>query len=31
MWAAYFGDPEFALDAIEKGVGINASGETSYI
>jgi hypothetical protein len=23
MWAAYFGDPEFALDAMEKGTKIN--------
>jgi adenylate cyclase len=26
IWAAYFGDPEFALDAMEKGVKINATG-----
>jgi TolB-like protein len=25
VWAAYFGDPEFALDAIEKAVILNAS------
>jgi TolB-like protein len=25
VWAAYFGDPEFALDAIEKSVSLNAS------
>jgi adenylate cyclase len=25
MWAAYFGDVEFALDAMEKGVSINAA------
>ena len=26
MWAAYFGDPEFAMDAMEKGIKIEASG-----
>jgi tetratricopeptide (TPR) repeat protein len=26
MWAAYFGDSEFAMDAMEKGVRINATG-----
>jgi TolB-like protein/Tfp pilus assembly protein PilF len=26
IWAAYFGDPEFALEAIEKSQGIEASG-----
>jgi hypothetical protein len=25
-WAAYFGDPEFAMEAIEKGFSIEASG-----
>ena len=25
MWAAYFGDPEFALDAMEKGFAIASS------
>jgi TolB-like protein len=26
LWAAYFGDPEFAMNAMEKGIRINASG-----
>jgi len=26
LWAAYFGDPEFAMDAMEKGIRINATG-----
>jgi TolB-like protein/class 3 adenylate cyclase len=26
MWAAYFGDPEFAMEALEKGVKTHASG-----
>ena len=26
LWAAYFGDPEFAMDAIEKGIDINSGG-----
>jgi len=26
LWAAYFGDPEFAMDAIEKGLRIDATG-----
>jgi adenylate cyclase len=26
VWAAYFGDPEFAMDAMEKGTRINATG-----
>jgi adenylate cyclase len=26
VWAAYFGDPEFAMDAMEKGIRINATG-----
>jgi adenylate cyclase len=30
MWAAYFGDPEFALDAMEKSVSINATTNYSW-
>ena len=26
VWAAYFGDPDFAMDAMEKGIRINATG-----
>ncbi len=26
VWAAYFGDPEFAMDAMEKGRRVNATG-----
>jgi hypothetical protein len=26
VWAAYFGDPKFAMDAMEKGIRINATG-----
>ena len=26
VWAAYFGDPEFAIDAIEKAANLEASG-----
>ena len=26
MWAAYFGDPEFAINAMEKGVKVNTAG-----
>jgi len=26
IWAAYFGDPEFAIEAMEKSISINASG-----
>jgi len=29
-WAAYFGDPEFAMDAMEKGINIEASGLIDY-
>ena len=26
LWAAYFGDPELAIDAMEKGISIDAGG-----
>jgi hypothetical protein len=29
-WAGYFGDPEFAMDAMEKGINIEASGLIDY-